>query len=199
MVIHNAKPIRNGGERAKSIFAAAILSCSPAFAADGRSGSVEEILIARSVRLVRGAPTDFCAAARTGFKADFEDRYEFRAPVVSGGRMTDTMGTRAGKGQACLDSVTHAAVANFYIELQLADSTLSGRGDCRRGKINFPELGLTAYRCYVELSDPSGHYTGGLLTTSTMTSRKVLGAQSDPPGYAQPSIATIRLWKKRAP
>ena len=44
----------------------------------------------------------------------------------------------------------------------------------------------------------------GLLATSshaqnpTSTSAKVyVGEISDPPGYVQPSIATIRLWKKR--
>ena len=160
------------------------------------SGAVEEILIARSLRLARGAPTEACAATRTGFKADYEDRYVFQAPVIAGGRMTDTMGTKAGTGHGCLDSVTNPAVANFYLYLQLGEVALRGRGDCRRGRIDFPETGLTTYRCYVELSDPSGRYAGGLLTTNTMTSRNVLGAASDPAGYAQPSIATIRLWKK---
>ncbi len=28
-------------------------------------------------------------------------------------------------------------------------------------------------------------------------SRQPIGAVSDPPGYVQPSIATMRLWKKR--
>ncbi len=158
--------------------------------------AVEEILIARSLRLARGAPTELCAAARTGFKADYEDRYEFRAPVIVGGHMTDTMGTKAGAGRGCLDSVTNAAVANFYLYLQLGEVALRGRGDCRRGGTDFPQTGLTTYRCYVELSDPSGRYAGGLLTTNTMTSRNVLGAASDPAGYTQPSIATIRLWKK---
>jgi len=27
--------------------------------------------------------------------------------------------------------------------------------------------------------------------------RKPIGDESDPPGYAQPSIATIRLWRRR--
>lgn len=178
----------------------ACLAIAPALAAEATPspGAVEEILIARSLRLARGAPTDFCAPAKTGFKADYEDRYEFRSPVIAGGRMTDTMGAKAGSGRGCLDSVTNAAVANFYLYLQLGDIGLRGRGDCRRGRIDFPETGLTTYRCHIELSDPSGRYAGGLLTTNTMTSRNVLGAVSDPPGYAQPSIATIRLWKNPA-
>lgn len=157
---------------------------------------VEEIFLARSLRLSRGAPTDFCAVARTGFKADYEDRYEFSAPVVTSGRITDPMGLKIGSGRGCLDSVNNPAAANFYLSLQLGNIALSGRGDCRLSKTDFPEKGLTAYHCYVELSDPSGRYVGGLLTTNNITSRNAVGAVSDPPGYTQPSIATIRLWKK---
>jgi hypothetical protein len=54
------------------------------------------------------------------------------------------------------------------------------------------------YYCFADLSDPAYKYVGGQLTTNTMGSLKLLGVESDPLGYAQPSIATIRLWKKRA-
>ena len=178
------------------VFAASLAMVTTLLNASAVAQPVEEIYLARSLRLSRGATTDFCAAAKTGFKADYEDRYEFWAPVVTSGRITDPMGMKIGSGRGCLDSVNNPASANFYLSLQLGNIALSGRGDCRLSKTDFPEKGLTAYHCYVELSDPSGRYVGGLLTTNTMTSRNMVGAVSDPPGYTQPSIATIRLWKK---
>ena len=180
------------------VFAASLAMVTTLLNASAVAQPVEEIYLARSLRLSRGATTDFCAAAKTGFKADYEDRYEFWAPVVTSGRITDPMGMKIGSGRGCLDSVNNPASANFYLSLQLGNIALSGRGDCRLSKTDFPEKGLTAYHCYVELSDPSGRYVGGLLTTNTMTSRNAVGAVSDPPGYTQPSIATIRLWKSPA-
>jgi hypothetical protein len=88
-------------------------------------------------------------------------------------------------------------VRNFHLELQLGNTALKGIGECRTVKTDFPELGLKVSRCFLELSAPLGRYIGGQLTTNTMVSRKLLGVDSDPPGYTQPSIATIRLWKKR--
>src|SRR5689334_21719497 len=91
---------------------------------------VEEIYLARSIRLARSEPTDFCSVAKTGFKARYEDSYEFRAPVVAGGRISDTIGTKAGSGRGCLGPVTDSAVSNFYLDLQLGDVAMHGRGDC---------------------------------------------------------------------
>jgi hypothetical protein len=47
------------------------------------------------------------------------------------------------------------------------------------------------------LSNLPGDYIGGQLTTNSMTSRKPLGTDTDPIGFTQSSIATIRLWRKR--
>jgi hypothetical protein len=43
---------------------------------------------------------------------------------------------------------------------------------------------------------PDG-YISGRLTTNTINSRASLGDRSDPPGFTQPSIATVRLWRAR--
>lgn len=51
--------------------------------------------------------------------------------------------------------------------------------------------------CVLNLMDSAGFYVGGQLTTNTITSRNSLGTVTDPPGYTQASIATIRLWKQR--
>jgi hypothetical protein len=72
-----------------------------------------------------------------------------------------------------------------------------GLGECRLTKTDFPEKGMSAWRCFLDLSNLPSGYVGGQLTTNTMNSRNTLGMESDPGGYTQPSIATIRLWKKR--
>ena len=35
----------------------------------------------------------------------------------------------------------------------------------------------------------------GSLATNKINSKALIGAETDPPGYVQPSIATIRLWR----
>jgi len=161
---------------------------------------VEEIYIARSIFESSVAPTEFCAQARTGFNSTTEDQFSFRATAsrTSDGRMLDTNVKKIGSGHGCTGPTADPAVFNFYLELLLGNTALKGIGDCRLTKSDFPERGLRVVRCFLDLSDPLGRYVGGQLTTNTMGSLKVLGANSDPPGYVQPSIATIRLWKKRA-
>ena len=75
--------------------------------------------------------------------------------------------------------------------------SLVGRGQCRTTKRDFPETGFTLFACQLDLTGLPAEYVGGQLTTNTLQSRTTLGADTDPPGYTQPSIATIRLWKKR--
>jgi hypothetical protein len=161
---------------------------------------VEEIYIARSVRESSVAPTQFCAKAKTGFSSALEEQYTFRSTATraSDGRMLDTNVKTIGRGHGCIGQTADPAIFNFYLELLLGRTALKGIGDCRQTKSDFPERGLSAYRCFLDLSDPLGQYVGGQLTTNTMGSRKTLGLETDPQGYTQPSIATIRLWKKRA-
>ena len=185
-----------------------------------QSDQVEEIYIARSVRESRVMPTEFCVQARTGFKSTIEDQYTFQSIAVGtdDGRITNENVKTIGSGHGCFGPIAettpapasqsgtgassaspliNSANVNFYLELILGKTTLKGIGDCRRTKSDFPERGLTVYRCFLDLSDPLGRYIGGQLTTNTMGALKLLGVDSDPTGYSQPSIATIRLWKKR--
>jgi hypothetical protein len=76
--------------------------------------------------------------------------------------------------------------------------SFTGIGDCRTLKPDFPESGITVYRCYLELRNLSNGYVSGLLTTNTVISSELLGSQSQPPGYMQASIATVRLWRRAA-
>ena len=75
--------------------------------------------------------------------------------------------------------------------------SLIGRGECRTTRSDFPETGFTLFACHLDLTGLPPGYVGGQLTTNTLQSRTMLGLDTDPPGYTQPSIATIRLWKKR--
>lgn len=166
-----------------------------------QAAQVEEIYIARSVRESRVAPTEYCAQAKTGFNSDyFEDQYTFRSTATraSDGRMVDANIKAIGSGHACFGRTVDPAILNFYLELQLGRIALRGIGDCRQSKSDFPERGLIALHCFLNLSDPLGRYVGGQLTTNSIKSLKDVGLETDPLGYTQPSIATIRLWKKRA-
>ena len=165
-----------------------------------QTNQVEEMYVVRSVRESRVPPTEFCDASRTGFKSDFfEDQYTLRsiATKASDGRIVKTNLRNIGAGRACFGRTDDPGVLNFYLDLQIGKAALTGTGDCRQTKSDFPERGLVVWRCFLNLSDPVGRYIGGQLTSNTITSRKDLGTETDPPGYTQASIATIRLWKKR--
>lgn len=161
---------------------------------------VEEIYIARSLRESREAPSAFCAPSRTGFgEARTEDRYTFWSVAVRGsdGRITDTRVQQVGDLRACFGPLPEAGGSFFYAEGALGEVAFTGRGDCRGSPEASPEPGMSVTRCFMDLSDLPSEYVGGRLTTNTMGSRATLGDLSDPPGYTQPSIATVRLWRRR--
>lgn len=161
---------------------------------------VEDILILRSLRLSRMAATDFCAASRSGFTgATTEDRYDFKAVATdaASGRVTNANGAQAGTLHACFGPTSDSLVFTFYAEGEVHDVPLVGHGQCRLTKRDFPERGFSLFDCDLDLSGLPDGYVGGHLTTNTLQSPTILGADTDPPGYTQPSIATIRLWKER--
>jgi hypothetical protein len=102
-----------------------------------------------------------------------------------------------GSIHACFGRTATPGLSQFYGDVVLGETAFKGLGDCQQMKTDFPEQGLTAFRCFLELSGLPGDYAGGLLTTNTVNSRTLIGTESDPAGYVQPSIAIIRLWKKR--
>jgi len=91
------------------------------------------------------------------------------------------------------DAITY----NWYAEGTLGSTPFKGTGECHVGKPDLPERGLRALNCRLDLSGLPSEYVGGVLTSSTMWSLKGQGMETDPPGYTQASIATIRLWRKR--
>jgi hypothetical protein len=163
----------------------------------GRS-AVEDIYVVRSFRESRDPASAFCAEQRTGFGgATREDRYTFRSIATSTtGLVTDTNVATVGRLHACVGPVI-GTTYNFYAEGVLGTISFSGRGECATAPQGYPEAGLTVQRCFLQLGQLPDPYVGGQLTTNTISSRATLGGVSDPPGYTQPSIATVRLWKRR--
>ena len=163
--------------------------------------SLEDIFVLRSLLLSRTPPTDFCAPDRTGFAAaTSEDHYEFKAVATdaASGRVTNAGDVRAGKLHACFGPTPDSLISTFYSEGEVGGVTLVGRGQCRTTKRDFPEAGILVRTCQLDLTAVSPADNGGQLTTNTLISRATLGGESDPPGYTQQSIATIRLWKRRS-
>jgi hypothetical protein len=113
------------------------------------------------------------------------------------GRVVQTKDTRAAELRACFGATNERALQNFYAEIKLGSIAFRGHGECLAVKLDFPQAGLFPVRCQLVLSGLPTPYVGGLLTTNTMTSRAAFGGDTDPPGYTQASIATIRLWKSK--
>jgi hypothetical protein len=160
--------------------------------------SREEIHVMRSVRTSRTAHTDYCADSRTGFgDILFEDRYLlYSVSTGPDGAVVVPFGAQTGSGHTCFGKTADPNVMNFYAEIEIGGKAFRGAGKCNTLKSDFPERGLNVATCFLQLSALNDTYTGGLLTSNTLFSRNVLGDKSDPPGYVQSSIATLRLWKR---
>jgi hypothetical protein len=184
-----------------TICALLLSTCLPAAqdVSTPHDGKKEEIYVIRSVRISRITPTEYCAQSQTGF-ADtvFEDRYVFH-PVTTraeDGAVVSTAGKEIASLHACFGKMTDPNLLNFYGEGEIAGIRFTGKGRCTSLKIDSPEPGLNESTCFLDLGGLRGPYTGGLLTTNTLRSRNITGDKSDPPGYVQPSIATVRLWRR---
>lgn len=161
--------------------------------------AIEDIYILRSLREERSAPGSFCDAGKIGFTAAVEDRYSFKAVVTreSDGKVVDARMHNAGSLHACFDGIPRVQDTSFYAEGVMAGVSATGKGKCTAVAADFPEPGITTSRCFLVLSNLPPPYVSGLLTTNSIRSRQPIGDLTDPPGYIQPSIATIRLWRKR--
>jgi hypothetical protein len=166
----------------------------------GATGAgVENIFVVRSVRLSRTAPTDYCSERRTALPpATFEDQYDFKAVATrsADGAVVNATATTVGHLHACFARSSDSVVV-WFAQGDLNGVQLTGRGDCRTDGREFPEPGISTWRCFLNLTGLTGGFAGGLLTTNTIQSRTLVGMESDPPGYTQPSIATVRLWRAR--
>ena len=162
---------------------------------------LEAIYVVRSLRETRSAPSAFCSEARVGFAdATFEDQFTLRSTTtrVEDARIVNASVNTIGRLQSCFGATPDPATVKLYAEGVLGSVGFKGRGDCRALKQGFPEPGIDIHTCVLELSDLPSPYLGGFLTSNTVVSRNPIGDKSDPPGYRQPSILTIRLWRRRS-
>jgi hypothetical protein len=180
----------------------ALLFCATLLPAQGNSAphgnQKEEIFVIRSVRTSRITPTGYCAQSRTGFSdVVFEDQYVFHAVDTDAqrGLIVNTLGNKIASLHACFGKAADPNVLNFCGESEIAAIFFTGNRKCTILKTDFPEHGLNLNACFLHLGGLQAPYVGGLLTTNTLIARNTLGEKSDPPGYIQPSIATVRLWK----
>lgn len=182
-----------------SVGAILLVASAVSFAQEANR-SVEDIYVVRSLRISRDTPSSFCSAERTGFpNARVEDHYAFQSIAVDAqnGMVTDANVRTVGALHACFGATDDPSLSSFYAEGALGTVPFVGRGECRTPKRDYPEPGATIHRCFLEIGNLPSEYVGGLLTTNTVTSRQSIGPTSDPPGYVQPSIATVRLWRQR--
>jgi len=167
------------------------------------SPQVEEIYVLRSVpEALITPPTGFCAQERIGFGGTRgEGRFTFRstATQAADGRMSNMNVKTIGSIHVCSGApTTDPDIDNWYAEGALGNMPFKGIGKCFVRKHDFPERGVLAFTCFLDLSGLSSGYVGGLLTTNSIfLTSLTLGLESDPSGYTQNSIATIRLWRKR--
>jgi hypothetical protein len=181
---------------------ALLASVAPAQNALTPNGALEDIYILHSVREPHEPEANWCAAAKTGFDPfpkDAERLFSFWSLRTrpEDGKVVDAKAARAAKLRACFGPTSERARQNFYAEVQMGSVSFQGKGECLAVMTDFPETGLFPVRCQLVLSGMQPPYIGGLLTTNTMTSKAPLGSETNPSGYTQASIATIRLWKKK--
>lgn len=162
--------------------------------------ATEEIYILRSIREQHEPVDGWCSSARTGFepfKADAERFFSFWSvrSQPEDGRIVDAKQKRVAELRACFGATPERARQNFYAEIELGGMSFRGSGECLALMTDFPEPGLFPVRCQLVLKGLPSPFVGGLLTTNTITSSARFGGETQPPGYTQASIATIRLWK----
>ena len=88
----------------------------------GSGSAVEDIYVARSLRLSRIAPTAYCTLERIGFAGSTaEDQYTFHSTATrsSDGLMTNANVATIGRLHACFGSTADPLTSNFYAESAL--------------------------------------------------------------------------------
>ncbi|WP_437535024.1 SMP-30/gluconolactonase/LRE family protein [Sorangium sp. So ce726] len=161
---------------------------------------LEEIYVLRSIREPHEPSAEGCSPAEIGFApfpSDAERFFSFWSVRSEAGKVADAKESRVAQLRGCFGPTSEPARQNFYAEVDLGSISFRGNGECQALRVDFPESGLYPVRCQLVLTGTSAPYVGGLLTTNTLTSKAAFGPDTDPPGYTQASIATIRLWRAR--
>lgn len=167
-----------------------------------QAAGLEDIYVLRSIREPHEPVAGWCSSARAGFEpvpTDAERFFSFWSLELrpEDSKVVDTKRARVAELRGCFGATEAPPRQNFYAEIKLGSLSFRGNGECLAMKVDFPEAGLFPVRCQLVLSGLPAPYVGGLLTTNTITSKAAFGGDTNPPGYTQASIATIRLWKSR--
>jgi hypothetical protein len=175
---------------------------APAAPAPSPRSGLEEIYVLRSIREPHTPTEGWCDASKTGFEpfpAEAERAFSFWsvATTAANGQVTDTKASRVATLRGCFGPTSEPARQRFYAEVKLPAISFHGKGECNAVRVNFPEPQLFPVHCWLLLDELPAGYVGGLLTTNTLTSKAPYGGETDPLGYTQASIATIRLWRSR--
>jgi hypothetical protein len=131
--------------------------------ASSASPALDEIYVARSVRLSRVPATSFCDKSNTEVnRANIEDQYIFRAVATNptDGRVTDADSTTVGTLHACFGPTDIPTISQFYGEFMFEGMAFKGFGYCIN-RPDFPEKGVVATRCYLNLFGLPDRYAGG--------------------------------------
>lgn len=184
-----------------SALAAGSLATTAPVPAQAQPAPREVIFVLRSVPESRVMDSTWCSPARTGFEPvprgpeSLLSLWSVRTRD-SDGQVVDTQFARVGELRMCLGPTEHTWVWNLHAEAVFNGIAFKGRGYCRGLKLDVPEAGLSTAQCAIDVFDLPPAYAGGLLSSSSVSSRAATGPQSDPPGYAQASVAVLRLWLK---
>lgn len=173
-------------------------ACAPVAVVPSR----EDIYVLRSIRELAQPTADGCASSKTGFEplaADAERTFSFWSIATStdDGRIVEAKVHRVASLRACMGPTEDRARQHFHADIELDGMSFHGSGECMALMLDFPEAQMFPVRCQLVLSGLPPPYVGGLLTTNTLTSAAAFGGETQPPGYTQASIATIRLWRKK--
>lgn len=189
-------------------------SSAPARAAAGQAqpgSDVEEVLSYLAVRSNRipGASDPACNDA--GFAVRNRNDSDLRAMTVTrDGRLESTAQT-IGSAVSCFSTRSEAGVIQFFARLTIGGIRAVGRGECVQRYTDYPEPRVGVQECWLKLEQLPDGYVGGFMTVNAVATRIAdataanacsggpcgRGIESDPPGYVLPSIATVRLWRKR--
>ena len=166
------------------------------------SSGREEIYVLRSIRERHVPVANWCDPAKTGFDpfpTDAERAFSFWSVSTTerDGKVIETKRARVAALRGCFGPTNEPARQRFYAEIDLGGTSARGVGECNAVRVDFPETHLFPVHCHLVLEELPSGYVGGLLTTNTLTSKSAYGGDTDPPGYSQASIATIRLWRSR--
>lgn len=203
------RPVFAGLWLASTLSLVALAQSSPS----DHSGRPEDVFVYRVVRVTRASVGSECAGA--GFRVSGQGNYEFTALSVrdTSGEVTFEVKQKVGESLGCFGPRSDSAPMPFYSRLNINGIKAVGRGECATRYEDFPEPHVIIQDCWLKLENLSAGYVGGFVTMNslattggapnTAAARDCTGGpcgrgyESNPPGYFQTSVATMRVWRQR--